>query len=97
MTTKQQAEIKRLRKFEHRAGDHPLVMEEGGLDNADRCHRVIDKQEREIARLRKREKRLIHELKDLRRVYTESLEHGENMEDCAKMWKDEAERLGWHD
>lgn len=47
------AEIERLTAFENRTGDHPLVMAEGGVDNADRCHRVINRQQSEIEQLRK--------------------------------------------
>lgn len=37
------AEIKRLQAMVKRAGEHPLVMEGGGTDNIDRCHRVINR------------------------------------------------------
>jgi thymidylate synthase (FAD) len=37
------SEISRLRAVLKRIGEHPLVMEQGGVDNADRCCRVINK------------------------------------------------------
>lgn len=39
----QQAEIEQLRVRLKAADDHPLVLEEGGTDGVDRCHRVINR------------------------------------------------------
>ena len=48
---KVESENTRLRAKLEKANDHPLVLEEGGTDGIDRCHRVINKQQVEIKRL----------------------------------------------
>ena len=35
--------IQQLERLITQAGEHPLVMQEGGYNNIDRCHRVINK------------------------------------------------------
>ena len=46
------AENKRLQVALAKADNHPLVMAEGGTSGVDRCHRVINKLEAEVKRLR---------------------------------------------
>ena len=39
----QEQQISHFERLMEQAGDHPLVMQEGGYNNIDRCHRVINK------------------------------------------------------
>lgn len=58
-------------EYEKAAGDHPLVMAEGGANDIDRCHRVINRLEAEVERLRLDNERLINSLLVVRRATVE--------------------------
>ena len=46
------AKVLKLEGVLNELGDHPLVLAQGGYSPADRCHRVINKLQAEIERLR---------------------------------------------
>lgn len=88
----QQAEIKRLLDL---AGDHPLVMEQGGFNNIDRCHRVINKQQTEIERLRAIEAKLQVTADGVRWVPHEELWHPAEVGSYDAVEVEHDDRQGW--